>query len=36
VIAEPNSASAIAIYAIAEKLVVRSSSLVGVRLGLST
>lgn len=36
VIAEPDSPSARAIYAIAEKLVVRSSSLVGVRLGLST
>ena len=36
VIAAPNSPSAQAIYAIAEKLVVRSSSLLGVRLGLST
>jgi|UniRef100_UPI00404A6D7A ATP-binding protein involved in chromosome partitioning len=36
VIAEPDSPSAQAIYAIAEKLVVRSSSLIGVRLGLST
>jgi ATP-binding protein involved in chromosome partitioning len=36
VIAEPDSASALAIYAIAEKLVVRSNSLLGVRLGLST
>lgn len=36
VIAAPDSPSAQAIYAIAEKLVVRSSSLLGVRLGLST
>ena len=36
VIAEPDSPSAKAISAIAEKLVVRSSSLLGVRLGLST
>ena len=36
VIAEPDSPSAQAISAIAEKLVVRSSSLIGVRLGLST
>lgn len=36
VIAEPDSPSALAISAIAEKLVVRSTSLLGVRLGLST
>ena len=36
VIASPDSPSAVAIAAIAEKLVVRSSSLLGVRLGLST
>jgi ATP-binding protein involved in chromosome partitioning len=36
VFAEPDSPSATAIYAITEKLVVRSSSLLGVRLGLST
>jgi ATP-binding protein involved in chromosome partitioning len=36
VIAAPDSPSAQAIFAIAEKLVVRSSSLLGVRLGLST
>ena len=36
VIAEPDSPSAQAIAAIADKLVVRSSSLLGVRLGLST
>lgn len=36
IVAEPNSSTAQAISAIAEKLVVRSSSLLGVRLGLST
>jgi len=36
VIASPDSPSAVAIAEIAEKLVVRSSSLLGVRLGLST
>ena len=36
VIAQPDSASAIAIAAIAEKLMVRTNSLLGVRLGLST
>jgi ATP-binding protein involved in chromosome partitioning len=36
VVAEPDSASAKAIAGISEKLIVRSSSLLGVRLGLST
>ena len=36
VVAEPDSPSAIAIAAIAEKLMVRTNSLLGVRLGLST
>jgi ATP-binding protein involved in chromosome partitioning len=36
VLAQPDSASAKAISAIAEKLIVRSNSLLGVRLGLST
>jgi ATP-binding protein involved in chromosome partitioning len=36
VVAEPDSPSAKAIAAISEKLIVRSSSLLGVRLGLST
>jgi ATP-binding protein involved in chromosome partitioning len=36
VVAQPDSASAKAISAIAEKLMVRSNSLLGVRLGLST
>ena len=36
VIADPDSPSAKAISAISEKLIVRSSSLLGVRLGLST
>ncbi|MSO28249.1 MAG: MRP family ATP-binding protein [Candidatus Planktophila sp.] len=36
VIAQPDSPSALAITAIAEKLMVRSNSLLGVRLGLST
>ena len=36
VIAQPDSPSALAITAIAEKLMVRSNSLLGVRLGIST
>jgi ATP-binding protein involved in chromosome partitioning len=36
VVADPDSPSAKAISAISEKLIVRSSSLLGVRLGLST
>jgi len=36
VISDPNSASAVALYEIAEKLIKRSKSLLGVRLGIAT